>query len=111
MLAKKTGLFLILSGTRENIKTIISDLCELLFLKISMSSFVYLFVKSSVGFENIQQYGVFLDLKSNRFCELLKKDKVKRFQAMLRRSQIFKARCSSQIHFLADVRESFQLFR
>jgi len=110
MLAKKTGLFLILSGTRENIKTIISDLCELLFWKISMSSFVYLFVKSSVGFENIQ-YGVFLDLKSNRFCELLKKDKVKLFQAMLRRSQIFRARCSSQIHFLADIQESFQLFR
>ena len=36
-----------------------------------MSSFVYLFVKSSVVVENIQ-YDVFLDLKSNRFCKLLK---------------------------------------
>lgn len=37
-----------------------------------MSSFVHLLVKSPVVFKNIQ-YGVFLDLKSNKFCKLLKK--------------------------------------
>ena len=48
-----------------------------------MSPFVYILVKSSVVFDNIQ-YGVFLDLKSNRFCKLLKNGKVKLFQVMLK---------------------------
>ena len=56
----------------------------MLFLKIPRSSFVHLFVKSSVVFEN-NQYGVFVALKSNILCKLLKKGKVKLFQVILKR--------------------------
>lgn len=71
MLIKKTGLFLILSGTWENIKKLTSEFVRTVVFE-NINFFVCTLVKSPVVFKNIQ-YGVFLDLESNKFCKLLKK--------------------------------------